>query len=253
MAKLHELLAVGTNLENQANKTRADLMATFDKKRHLFEKKLVTFQSNEEGVAPVTEAQSDIQSTVSKELGWISSILTKDIDLGHQIDIANTQAKADIVTEDGETITKDVPATSLLQLEKHLQKFHELLVTVPTLDPAKGFSQDDTREVGIFRAREVNKFRTKKIAKPLVLAPATDKHPAQVQLVTEDVVTGNIQEQEWSALLTPATKADLIERGEVLLRAVKKARARANEMDLDVAAHKIGKRLLDYVLKPLSK
>jgi hypothetical protein len=253
MSKLHELLAVSTNLENQANKTRSDLMATFDKKRHLFEQKLVTFKSNEEGVAAVTEAQSDIQSTVNKELGWIAGILSKDIDVGHQIDIANTQAKADIVTETGETIAKEVPATSLLQLEKHIQKFHELLVTVPTLDPAKGFQADDSREHGIFRAREVNKFRTKKVNKPLVLAPATDKHPAQVQLVTEDVTTGTIQEQEWSALLTPATKADLIERCEVLLRAVKKARARANELDLDVITHKIGGRLLDFVLKPLAK
>lgn len=248
MSKLHELLAVGTNLENQANKTRADLMATFGNKRHLFEQKLVTFKSNEEGVAPVTEAQSDIQSTVSKELDWISGILAKDIDVGHQVDVANTTAKADIVTEDGTVIAKDVPATSLLQLEKHLNKFHELLVTIPTLDPAKGFSPDTTREKGVYKAREVNKSRTKKVNKPLVLAPATDKHPAQVQLVTEDVVTGTIQEQEWSALLTPALKGDLIERCEALTRAVKKARARANELDIDVAAHKIGGKLLGYVL-----
>jgi hypothetical protein len=253
VSKLHELLAVGTNLENQANKTRADLMATFDKKRHLFEQKLVTFKSNEEGVAPVTEAQSDIQSTVSKELDWISSILSKDIDIGHQVDVANTTAKADIVTEDGETIATAIPATSLLQLEKHLQKFHELLVTIPTLDPAKGFSQDTTRETGVFKAREVLKSRTKKVNKPLVLYPATDKHPAQTQLVTEDVNVGTIQEQEWSALLTPATKGDLIERCEVLTRAVKKARARANELDIDVSTHKIGERLLKYVLQPVAK
>jgi len=253
MAKLHELLAVSTNQENQANKTRADLMTTFGNKRHLFEQKLVTFKSNEEGIAPVTEAQSDIQSTVQKELTWISSILSKDIDIGHQIDIANTEAKADIVTEDGDTLAESVPATSLLQLEKHLQKFHELLVTVPTLDPAKGFTQDTNRESGIFRAREVLKNRTKKVNKPLVLYPATEKHPAQTQLVTEDVAVGTIQEQEWSALLTPAQKGDLIERCEVLLRAVKKARARANELDLDVTKYRIGKKLLEFVLEPLGK
>lgn len=253
MSKLHELLAVGTNLENQANKTLSDLKATFDKKRHLFEQKLVTFKSNEENVAPVTEAQSDIQSSVTKELGWITGILTKDIDVGHQVDVANTQAVGDIVTEDGEVIAKGVPATSLLQLEKHLQKFHDLLVTIPTLDPAKGFSVDPDREHGIFKARDVNKNRTKKVNKPLVLAPATDKHPAQVQLVTEDVVVGTIQEQEWSALLTPAQKGDLIEQCEVLTRAVKKARARANELELDVTTHKIGKRLFDFILKPVVK
>lgn len=253
MAKLHELLAVGTNLDNQAKKTVSDLKNTFDKKRHLFEQKLVTFKSNEDGVAPVTEAQSDIQSTVNKELEWISGILVRAIDVGHQVDVANTLAKADIVTEDDEIIAKDVPATSLLQLEKELKEFHGLLNSIPTLDPAKGFSKDETREHGIFKARDVQKTRTKKSAKPIVLFPATKEHPAQTQMVAEDVPTGIIQEQEWSALLTPAMKGDLIDRVEVLTRAVKKARARANELEIDVVGHKIGKKLLDYVLQPLSK
>lgn len=252
MAKLHELLAVGTNLDNQTSKTRADLKNTFDKKRHLFEQKLVTFKSNEEGVAAVTESQSDIQSTVSKELEWITGIIARSIDVGHQVDVANTQAKADIVTENDEVIAKDVPATSLLQLEKELKEFHALLNTIPTLDPAKGFSQDEAREKGIFKARDVNKVRTKKSAKPIVLFPATKEHPAQTQMIAEDIPTGTIVEQEWSALLTPSMKGDLIDRVEVLTRAVKKARARANELEIDVAGHKIGKKLLDYILQPLS-
>lgn len=252
MAKLHELLAVSTNLENQSNKTRADLMATFEKKRHLFGRKIVTFKSNEEGKEPVTEEQSDIQSTIRKEMKWISGILAKDMDVGHQIDIANTLAKADVVIEDtGEILLKDVPATSLLQLEKHLKKLHELLVAVPTLDPAKGFAVDADHEAGIYKAREVTKTRTKKATVPIVLYDATKEHPAQAQLVSEDVPTGTIHEQEWSALLTPALKGDLIERNEMLLRAVKRARSRANESELDVASHKIGKRLLEWVMVPL--
>ena len=253
MSKLHELLAVGTNLDNQAKKTLTDLKGTFDKKRHLFEMKLTTFQSNEEGIAPVTESQSDIQTSVHKELEWISTILVRAIDVGFQIDAANTRAKADIITEDGVTIAKDVPATSLLQLEKELKEFHGLLNTIPTLDPAKGFTPDDARGEGVYKARDVQKARTKKVQKPIVLAQATKEHPAQTQLITEDVSVGTIQEQEWSALLTPAIKGDLIERVEVLTRAVKQARSRANELDLDVAGHKIGKMLLDYVLQPLSK
>jgi len=251
MPKLHELLAVGTNLENQANKTRTDLMATFEKKRHLFEQKLVTFKPNEEGATPVTEAQSDIQSTVAKEVEWISQILAKNVDVGYQIDLANTLAKADIVTEDGQTVATGVPATSLLQLEKQLKQVHELLVSIPTLDPAKGFSQDEQREKGVFKARDVNKSRTKKLPKVVVLHPPTKEHPAQTQLLQEDVPVGTILEQEWSAMITPATKSDLIERCEVLTRAVKRARSRANEQELDVASHKIGKRLLEFVFKPL--
>ena len=252
MAKLHELLAVATNLENQANKTRTDLMATFEKKRHLFEQKLVTFKPSEEGAPAVTEAQSDIQTTVSKEVEWISAILAKDIDVGHQIDIANTQAVADIVTETDDVIARAIPATSLLQLEKRLKQVHELLVAIPTLDPAKGFSQDDAREKGVFKAREVNKTRTKKTAKVIVKYPATKEHPAQTEMIADDVPVGTILEQEWSAMLTPAMKGDLLERCEILTRAVKRARARANELELEVQSHKIGKKLLDFVFQPLA-
>jgi len=245
MAKLHELLAVGGNLEQQAVKTRNDLKATFEKKRHLFEKKLVTFKSNAEGVEPVIEGQSEIQSTVQKELDWIGGIISKSIDVSHQIDVGNTQAKADIVTEGGETVVKDVPATTLLSLEKELKEVQSLFASIPTLDPAKGFVKDV--ESGYYRARDVNKTRTKKEQRPLVLAPATDKHAAQVQLITEDVPTGTIQEQEWSSLLTPAEKSELLERCDVLLRAVKKARARANDFDADVQAHKIGEKLFKFL------
>jgi hypothetical protein len=121
MSKLHELLAVEGNLEGQAHKCRGELMSTFEKKRHHFGEKRVTFTANTEGAQPVTEEQSDIQTTVAKEIEWINGIIAKSVDASHHIDIANCTAKADIVTEDGETILQNVPATALLQLEKRLK------------------------------------------------------------------------------------------------------------------------------------
>ena len=73
----------------QANKTRGELIETFHKKRHLFEEKLVTFTPNTEGAQPVKEAQSDIQSTVGKEIAWVSGVIAKALDVSHQVDIAN--------------------------------------------------------------------------------------------------------------------------------------------------------------------
>lgn len=248
MAKLHELLAVDNNLEGQSTKCRNELMATFDKKRHLFGSKKVTFTSVDEGAQPVTEEQSDIQSTVRKELDWLSGILAKSIDTSHLIAIANTSAKADIVTEDGLTIAKDVPATSLLELEKRVAEIKAVVSTIPTLDPAKGFSLDPAAGDGIFKAREVKKSRTKKKMVPVVLYPATKEHQAQVKEVTEDVVIGTILEQEWSSLITPAQKADMLDRCEILLRAIKKARSRANDFELDATGNKIGAALLNFVV-----
>lgn len=248
--KLHELLAVETSLENQSNKVRAELAATFEKKRHLFEEKRVTFTPLKEGLAPSTESQSDIQSNIRKEFDWIQPFIVKALDASYQVAEANTVARADIVLEDETVIATGVPATALLELEKRVAEIQALVTATPTLDPAKGFQLDDQRAGGIYKAREVNKPRTAKVKDVVVLYPATEQHPAQVQLLDKDVQTGTIQEQEWSGLITPATKAELIARVETLARAVRSARSRANTVEVDTTK-KIGSKLLAYVFAPL--
>jgi hypothetical protein len=243
---LHELLAVETHLENQATKTRTELKSTFEKKRHLFEEKAVTFTPLAEGQKADTTIQSTIQTTIEEELKWIQPFMVKSLDASLQVAEANTQARADIVLESGETIAVGVPATALLELEKRVADLKGLVEAIPTLDPAKGFFPDSSHAKQAYRARDIRKPRTQKIKEVVVLHPATKEHPAQVQLLDKDVVIGTVEEQEWSALITPADKADLIDRVEVLSRAVRQARSRANNVTVD-PTKRIGKSLLDYV------
>lgn len=246
--KLHELLAVETNLENQAAKCRTDLIGTFEKKRHLFEEKRVTFTPNGENQQPVTELQSDLQTSIPKELTWIQEHLIKALNASFQVADANTRAKADVVLEDerATVILKDVPATALLELEKRMTEIGQLVNAIPTLDPAKGFTRDEAK--GGYRARDVVKTRTRKEKKLFIKYEATKEHPAQTELLDQDVPVGSIQEQEWSGLITPAEKAELINRVEILNRAVRRARSRANECDVD-ATKKIGTQLLSYIFQ----
>lgn len=247
MAKLHELIAVNKSIRNQADVNRTDLRNTFEKKRHLFAEKRVVTQPVAEGVEATTEIQSDIQTTVDKELTWIAGQMAKSMDCSHQICVGNTMAKADVVLEDGTTILKDVPASSLLELEDRIKEMAELIKAIPTLDPAKGFAPDDQRGVGYFRARDVRKTRTQKIQKPLVLYPATTEHPAQTQLTSIDEVVAYLEEQEWSTLITVSKKADLLDRAEAMLRAVKQARVRANEVVVDTKTNKVGDAITKFV------
>jgi hypothetical protein len=76
---------------------------------------------------------------------------------------------------------------------------------------------------------------------------STKEHPAQTELLNVDVPIGKISEQEWSGLISPAEKAELLGRVEVLARAVRRARSRANDVEVDTTK-KLGKALLDYVL-----
>lgn len=248
MPKLHELLAVNANKKGQADKCRADLTDTFNKKRHLFTEKLVTFKPTGEGAQPVTEEQSDLQTTVAKELKWVTDVLSGSFDVAFQIAVTNTVATADLILENGKVLAKSVPATALLELETRLNEVHALVLQIPTLDPAKGYRPDTARGEGVYVAREDVRTRTKKTPKVLVLAPATEKHAAQVQVYHEDEPTGTLHTIEWSGLVTVSQKGDMLDRVESLRRSVKAARARANSVDA-VIDQTIGQKLLDYVFR----
>ncbi len=245
MTHLHELLAVDGNLKGQAEKVRTDMTSSFDKKRHLFTEKLVTFTPQEDGAVGVTEEQLDLQSTVRRELKWVADIWAQAIDVSASIAEANTRARADVILDDGTVVFTGLPATALLELEKRLSEVQNLVQAVPTLDPAKGFSADAHREKGIYKARDDVKTRTKKVQRPIVLYDATPEHPAQTQLISEDVPVGTIRTQEWSGLLTPLEKSEMLERVEALRRAVKAARSRANEVE--ITQGKLGEKLFQYV------
>lgn len=250
MAKMHELIAVNNDVKGQANKVFGDLIGLFNGKKHHFTRKIVTFKPLGENQVQVTESQSSIQATLDKEIPWAGNYMAKAIDSGYQIDKGNTLAKADLVLEGGPTIP-NLPATALMQLEKHVQHIKTLAEAIPTLDPSQNFVLDPAAGKGIYRAADVNKKRTKKVMKNVVLAVATKEHKEQVIREAEDEVTGDIQEQEWSSLTTPSIKADIIGRCDTLLQAIKKALSRANSQEVD-GADKIGKTILDYVFKPLT-
>ena len=247
MSKLHELLAVESDLRTQAESCRSDLKNTFDKKAHHFTKKVVTFKSSVDGVPDKTESQLNLQTTVRKELAWIGEKLAKAIDVGHQIDTANTQATSDVVIDDGTVLLKSVPTTSLLRLEHRATEVRDLIHSIGTLDPAKGFTLDVTEGDGIYRARDDERPRTEKKFDFVVMVPATEKHPAQVKELMNDKPVGTVVSQEWSSLLTVAEKGDMLDRIEEVIRAIKKARARANELEIDVRQNKIGESVLNYV------
>lgn len=240
--KLHELLAVEGNLEAQAVKVGNELAETFKKSRHLFEEKTVVFTPVGEGTE-VTESQSNIQTNVMSELREFAKFLNKSLDASAKVATTNCVARADVVIDGADFSLIGIPATCLLELEKRVQKIRELVESIPTLDPAKGFAMDESR--ALYKAREVTKKRTKKIEKPLVLYDATKEHPAQVKVTSEDVEVGTIREMEWSGLITPVEKSAMLARADEMIRAIRAARSRANEADVEPI--KIGSQITGYI------
>lgn len=245
--KLHELLAVKDNLRSQAETCRNDLKGTFEKRTQHFTERVTTYNPKAENELPKTEESVAMQTTVSKELKWIQEKLVKAIDVNHQIEVSNCSATADVILDNGALLLTGMPSASLLQLQKRLMEIVDLVKAIPTLDPAKGFQPDKDKGAGIYRANETVRDRTHKEFKFVVMVPANDKHPAQVEKMNVDVPVGVLTTQEWSSLISVADKAEMLDRAEHLLRAVKKATARANEREVQIEGNRIGDRVLDYI------
>jgi hypothetical protein len=94
-------------------------------------------------------------------------------------------------------------------------------------------------------------FQTKKVTKPVVLYEATDKHPAQVKEVSEDVNVAKIEKSSAFGMITSAQKHDMLNRLDTLLVGCKQARMRANTQEVSTAA--MGKALMDFVLGNTAK
>lgn len=247
--KLHELIAVAQNLQTQAEKTRLDLKNTFEKKKHHFVESVTKFKPTGENVQERVESQQSLQTTVTKELQWISEKIAAALDVGYQIDLGNQTARADVTLANGDILLRGIPTSQLLQLEKRLNDIRDLVDSIPTLDPTQGFEPDKDKGDGIYRARTVEKERTEKQFDFKVMVPATDKHPAQVKELSTDKVVGHIVKDEWSGMVTVADKGAMMDRVEEVIRAVKKARSRANEIEIDVRNNVIGAKILNYVFK----
>lgn len=247
LKKLFEYIVSRDQLKGQLRALATELRGTFEKKRHLFEERRKTFTANTEGAQPVVEEQQDIQSTVMDELKWFGGHWIKTVDSIRQVEEGNITARADILLDDGMALVTGLPATALLDLSNRTDELLELLKSVPTLDPAKAFAADEARGNGIFKARDVTKARTKKIEDIVVVVQPTKEHPAQIAKLTKDVETGTILEQEWSGMITPAMKADMLSRVEEVRRAVKSALQRANAVELPTEPV-VGAKLYSYVL-----
>ena len=183
-----------------------------------------------------------VQVRVEEVFRDISDTLTRLFDLTAVKDYTNTTAFADVMVE-GETLLEHVPVTYLMFLEKQLTDLKTVLSHVPTLDPAENWHLDSN--VGVYSTDPVETTRTKKVPRNHVKSPATDKHPAQVEMYYEDVVVGYWQTVKFSGAVPKQRVNQLLERVSKLQQAVKFAREQANGVEVtDVS---VGRAVFDYL------
>lgn len=246
MGKLHEILAVESDLEGSARRVMEEAAVTFVKRADHFTasyRKLRIFdellkdQETEEHKAMVT--------TVPDKLGYMLRSVGKHYDASFQKNVANTVAKADLVV-DGEVLATDVPATFLLGLETKLKKLREVYEKIPTLSPGVDWEPDSAKGPNIYKAAHKDKkFKTAQTINHKILVEPTEHHPAQIERWTEQVPVGEYALTAWSGMLSPSQKSVLLGRIDALIRGAKRARSKAN--NTDVPKVKISESLFNFI------
>lgn len=245
MGKFHELLAVEGDLQRTAEHVCAEAETTFGNRQAHFwgQTKTVRF-FDEARSGENTEETKAMESTVDDKLGYVAQMTSRYYDAVLQKDMTNQKAKADLIVE-GKTIAANLPSSFLLGLEQKLARLRAVYNVMPTLNPGTVWIPDPDQGEGVFVSEVVKQMKTEKVIKPIVLYEATKEHPAQVKETSTDVPVAAIETTAFSGMLTVARKSEILDRLDKLIRAVKKARQRANNIDAEKA--KVGMKLFDYI------
>lgn len=225
--KLNQVLAIERQTKGKTHSAITRIhQAT--QKAQLFNGFSKVYQPNDEDGEQFPPETQRVQMNVPDSLKQARRALSELFDVTATKDFANRGASADVVV-DGETILEGVPATTLLFLEKQLTDVHTFVTKLPTLDPSEEWIFDEA--AGLWKTPASQTTKTKKVQKPIVLYQATDHHPAQTQLVVEDVLVGNWTKVNQSGAIPGHQKTQMLERIEKLQKAVKYAREEANQAE----------------------
>jgi hypothetical protein len=242
MPKLNQIIAIEKGVKGRAQKAITELYRAAGQPALFNGFTKVYNPSQEDGDTFPPESQR-VQANATDSLKAFSQAVKELFDVTMTKDCGNTEAVADIVLEDGKVIMSDVPPTFLLFLEKQLNDINTYVASLPELDPAFDWKFDADQRV--YRSATVKTGKTRKDQVPLVLYNATDKHPAQTQLITQDVTIGYWDTEKLSGAVAPERKKQVLDRISALIRAVKFAREAANATE--ITRQKAGDPIMQYL------
>jgi hypothetical protein len=197
---------------------------------------------DDEGEELPTESKK-VQHTVPETIAEARELWVDLLDVIATQEYANCKAKADIVVE-GVTVLEEVPVTYMLFLEKRLDDIKSFVTKMPTLSTDVTWVQSASDET-IHVADLGRTTRTKKVPKVFLKAEATEHHPAQTEMIMEDVLVGYWAKADTSGAISMNEKRSLLKRVDSLREGVKMAREEANSTEIDTV--ETGEAIMDFV------
>lgn len=240
--KLSQFIATEKGIKSRAFSRVDDLYKTIQK-ADLFNGLSRHYRPKDEQGERLPSEGKVVQKRVKDILGVLRLEMSEMLDVTHAVARGNQLARGN-VTVNGQLLLKDVPATTLLTLEKQLVNLRTFADNLPTLAIDETWHPDVNS--GLYKTEVTQTTRTQKIQEPLVAVAATEHHPAQVVLVGKDVIAGFWDLTKYSAAMPVPQKEALVRRIDVLLVAVKQAREAANNIEVP-PADGIGAPVFDYL------
>ena len=247
MPKLNQIIAIEKGLKTK-NYAAFSELHKMSGKRELFggiSRKYLPKgddPSTVEGEA-LPDENKKVQVNCKVNIKSAAALIGELFDVNAMRECGNCVAKDDIVVDE-KVLLKDVPVTYLLYLEKQLNDIYTFFKELPTLDSGENWTHDASQD--LWASETSYTVRTKKIMKPVVLYPATDKHPAQVKESSEDIMVGKWSSTKYSSAISVAQQNEYLARVEKLQVAVKFAREQANECP--VQKQEVSKAIFSYLL-----
>lgn len=239
--KLNQIIAVVNGKKTKTAKAVTEVYHQLQKST-LFEGISRTYKpSTEEGETFPPESKI-VQYKVKDAVTAVRQALTELWDVTATQDWANCKAVADVKIGNTVVLAK-VPVPHLLFLEKQLNDLQSFVSKLPTLDSSEEWSFSEQQDSYTSKVTQTNK--TKKVMRNHEKAPATDKHPAQVETYSEDVKIGVWDTLKFSGAIPAKKKNEMLERIASFQEAVKFAREEANNTEVDLQA--VAQPILDYV------
>lgn len=252
MPKLHELLAAEKTPNGAWNTLFEETLKKFKNTAHFFDghsKTLSMIEGTEANKALEEQNREEkpVTTTVFATLEYALEIFGKAEDLQAQKNATNRKATGTVLWR-GQPLLSNLPVDELLGLEARLTKIRQLFAEAPTLDATKHWVASQAGErIWELQYPEAT-TKTQKTVVPVELSKATDKHPAQVNAVTADIVVGTFRLIKRSGAATAIQKSEALKRIDELLIEIKQARMRANETEVDQA--RVAEVLLPLLLEP---
>jgi hypothetical protein len=243
VAKLNQIIAVEKGIKSRVYGEITDLHKAVQKP-DLFNGFAKNYQPKDDEDEGLPSERKRVQYETKDVLRSVERLSTELFDITARKDWTNCEAKADVKV-DGKVLVAQAPVSYLLFLEKQLTDMRTFVGCLPVLDEGEAWERDPNS--GLFKTDPIQTHRTRKVQKPVVLYPATEQHPAQTQLITEDVIAGFWSQVKHSGAMPKPEKEALADRVEKLLQAVKQAREEANTHD-ETTAPAVGSAVFGYLL-----